>query len=317
MNTFKKISSLLLHYSGINFICAAFLRDRLFILNYHSISDVKNCHTFSCDLYKNLSVTTEQFERQIVFLKQHSHSFITFRDLGTIAVRNLKKPTIIYFDDGFKDVLVNALPILQKYDIPATIFIPTGLADRTHFLWTLEYRHFLLQGGVSVPDADKLISDLKNISDVEKDARLKEIYKKGNFVFDYAGQNIFLNWGEIKELSSHGWEIGSHGVAHRRLTECSDAALFYEVSRSMTTLEDKLGAVVRSFSYPYGRNDNRVNDSLRKAGYRYVVSAGNGCNGSGSLDKDFNVLKSIGVRPDDTLYEFAVKLYANNVLRKI
>lgn len=317
MNAFKKISVFFLHHSGINFICSFFLRDRLFILNYHSISDTKNCHAFSCDLYKNLSITAEQFERQVVFLKQHGHSFITFSDLDTVSACNLKKPTIIYFDDGFKDVLVNALSILQKYNIPATIFIPTGLADRTHFLWTLKYRHFLLHGGASAPDADKLISDLKNISDAEKDARLEEIYKKENFTFDPPAQDIFLNWDEIKKLSDNGWEVGSHGATHRRLTECNDADLLYEVSRSKTALENKLGAVVRSFSYPYGRSDNRVNDSLMKAGYRYIVSAGNGLNKKGILGKDINVLKSIGVKPGDNFYEFAVKLYTNNFLRKI
>lgn len=168
-----------------------------------------------------------------------------------------------------------------------------------------------------MPNADKMISDLKDISDAEKDARLNEVYGKGNFVFDYAEQNIFLNWDEIKKLSDYGWEIGPHGATHRRLTECNDADLSYEVSKSKTALEDKLGVTVRSFSYPYGRNDDRVNDGLKKAGYRYVVSAGNGCNELESLDKNFNVLKSIGVRPGDTLYEFAVKLYANNLLRKI
>lgn len=316
MTDFKKIAALLLHYSGINYVCSFFLRDRLFVLNYHSISDVKNWHTFSGELYGNLSITTEQFEKQIIFLKQHNHSFITFRDLDTISTRNLKKPTIIYFDDGFKDVLENALPILQRYNIPATIFIPTGIADRTHFLWTLKYRLFLLQEGVSISDADKMISDLKNISDAEKDARLKEIYEKRNFIFDHIGQNIFLNWDEIKKLSDYGWEVGSHGVTHRRLTECSDTDLSYEISQSKTALEDKLGAVVRSFSYPYGRNDDRVNNNLSKS-YRYIVSVGNGCNDLGSLDKHFNVLKSIGVRTGDTLYEFAVKIYANNFLRNI
>ena len=317
MNAFKKIAASLLHYSGINYVCSFFLRDRLFVLNYHSISDVKNCNTFSCDLYRNLSITAEQFEKQIIFLKQHNHSFITFRDLDTINTRNLKKPTIIYFDDGFKDVLENALPILQRYNIPATIFVPTGIVNRTHFLWTLKYRLFLLQEGVSISDAEKMISDLKNISDDEKDARLKEIYEKGNFIFDHMDQNIFLSWDEIKKLSNYGWEIGSHGATHRRLTECSDTDLAYEVFQSKTALEDKFGVAVRSFSYPYGRNDNRVNDGLNKAGYGYVVSVGSGCNDLESMDKHFNVLKSIGVRPGDKLYEFAVKIYANNFLRKI
>lgn len=316
-NFYKKIFAFILHYSGINFLCLLFLRNRLFILNYHSISDKKNHSIFYGHLYENLSVTKTQFEKQINFLKKHGHSFITFRDLNNIKTRNFKKPTIIYFDDGFKDVSANALPILQKYNIPATIFIPTGLADKTHFLWTLKHRHFLLNKGLSMEDADKLINNLKNISDAEREIRLEETYKRESFAFNYSKQNIFLNWNEIKKLSGCGWEIGSHGVAHKRLTECADTERHYEIFQSKTILENKLNTTVKSFSYPYGRNDERVNSGLKKVGYINAVSVGNGLNNISSLNKNFNALKSVGIKPGVKIYEFAVKLYADNFLRNL
>lgn len=313
----KKIFAFFLHYSGINFLCSLFLRNYIFILNYHSISDFKNSDVFSGFLYENLSVTKDQFEKYIIFLKKHGHSFIIFSDLDKITTRNIKKPTIIYFDDGFKDILENALPVLKKYNIPAVVFVSSGIADRTHFLWTLKYRYFLLNKGFSIKEADKLISGLKRIYDMEKDIHLEEIYKNENFVFDYSKQNVFLSWGEIKMLSDLGWEIGSHGVSHNRLTECDDIDLHNEIYQSKTVLENKLNKTVKSFSYPNGRNDDRVNDNLKEAGYVYIVSAGDDLNKIKSLNKNFNILKNIGVKTSDKFYEFAVKIYANNFLRKL
>lgn len=316
-NFYKKIFAFILYYSGINCLCSLFLRNRLFILNYHSVSDEKNLSVFSGNLYENLSVTVTQFEEQINFLKKQGHFFMTFRDLDNVKARDIKKPTILYFDDGFKDIFANALPVLQKHNIPAVIFAPTGLADRTDFLWTLKYRYFLLNKGLSLANVDKLIGDFKNISDAEKDVHLEKIYSGEIFSFDYSKQNIFLNWDEIKKLSERGWEIGSHGVTHKRLTECADEDLRYEIFQSKTIIENKLNTTVKSFSYPYGRNDERVNNGLKKAGYINAVSLGSGLNNISSLNENFNALKSVGIKPHVKFYEFAVKLYANNFLRNL
>lgn len=313
---YKKIFAFILHYSGVNFLCSFFLHNHIFVLNYHSISDVKKNNIFLSSLYKNLSVSIDQFEKQVIFLKKHGHSFITFSDLDKITLYNIKKPTIIYFDDGFKDILENALPILKKYNISAVVFVSSGIADRTHFLWTLKYKYFLLNKGLSEKEADKNISNLKNISDVKKDMYLEKIYKNENFVFDYSKQNIFLNWDEIKVLSDSGWEIGSHGVSHDRLTECNDNSLHDEIYQSKAILENNLNKIIKSFSYPHGRNNDKVNDNIKKAGYMYIVSIGNGLNKVNNLNENFNIFRNISAKPSDRFYEFAVKIYANNFLRK-
>ena len=68
-----------------------------------------------------------EFEKRIKYLVKHGHNFIKFSNLSSLAKDKMSKPTILYFDDGFKDNLTNVLPILIKYKIPATFFISTGL----------------------------------------------------------------------------------------------------------------------------------------------------------------------------------------------
>ena len=113
-------------------------------------------HTDSDIAY--LKVEKDKFEKRIKYLVKHGHNFIKFSNLSSLAKDKMSKPTILYFDDGFKDNLTNVLPILIKYKIPATFFISTGLIDRSTILWTLKHRYYLKQQGFNQADIKNKIS---------------------------------------------------------------------------------------------------------------------------------------------------------------
>ncbi len=45
--------------------------------------------------------------------------------------KSLKSLVVLTFDDAYEDFYLSALPILKKYDLPATVFVPTGLVGKT------------------------------------------------------------------------------------------------------------------------------------------------------------------------------------------
>lgn len=51
----------------------------------------------------------------------------------------------VTFDDAYRDVLENAVPILERYDVPATVFVTTGDGGRTREFWWDELERLLLQ----------------------------------------------------------------------------------------------------------------------------------------------------------------------------
>ncbi len=78
----------------------------------------------------------------------------------------------------------------------------------------------------------------------------------------------FLNWQEVKEMLVDGVVFGSHSLSHPHLPQVGNDRLQAEVAESKKILEDKTGREVNFFCYPYGDFDERVIESVQKAGYK-------------------------------------------------
>jgi peptidoglycan/xylan/chitin deacetylase (PgdA/CDA1 family) len=61
----------------------------------------------------------------------------------------------------------------------------------------------------------------------------------------------YLTWREVRELHDEGIQFGSHTVTHPDLRSLGPEQIDYELGYSKETIEQKLGAAVRSFSYPF------------------------------------------------------------------
>lgn len=86
-------------------------------LSYHSISSVHNSET---------SMPPSEFERQMAYLSKQGYHTVSVTQLSDFLLGKgslPSKPIAITFDDGFKDNLTNALPIMKKYGFTATIFV--------------------------------------------------------------------------------------------------------------------------------------------------------------------------------------------------
>jgi peptidoglycan/xylan/chitin deacetylase (PgdA/CDA1 family) len=88
------------------------------ILAYHSIGT--NGRPFT--------VSPEAFERQMQWLKGSGCNIISLDELTRYRAAGQIPPgtVAITFDDGYEDNCTNAFPVLQRYRIPATIFVTTG-----------------------------------------------------------------------------------------------------------------------------------------------------------------------------------------------
>lgn len=96
------------------------------ILLYHKVSNKDAVSLAGKRSYRRLySVQTDVFEAQMKYVVDEGYTPLTVKALikaemsGTLP----EKPIAVTFDDGWKSQYENALPVLQKYNIPATFYI--------------------------------------------------------------------------------------------------------------------------------------------------------------------------------------------------
>ena len=75
-----------------------------------------------------------------------------------------------------------------------------------------------------------------------------------------------LTWDDLGELASHGWEVGSHGATHRRLTQLAEDELDEELATSRAAISGRLGRC-DAIAYPYGAVDAAVVADAIACGY--------------------------------------------------
>lgn len=208
------------------------------ILYYHRIADID----FIDQQIDDHNVLPEVFERQIVALSE-SAEIIPLTELPQRLKRNAEKPLVcLTFDDGYANFFSTAMPILKRYNVPATLSVVTGII-----------------GTPNPAPFDKWA--IKNIHRVSSDAWRP------------------LNWAEIENCLESGLvTLGAHSHRHLKANDCSNAQVQDEVNRSAEILRSRFGeSSVPIYAYPYGNSfmghvPEVYETAVREAGFELAVT---------------------------------------------
>jgi peptidoglycan/xylan/chitin deacetylase (PgdA/CDA1 family) len=92
-------------------------------------------------------------------------------------------------------------------------------------------------------------------------------------VWSYLGQPGYLTRDQVLALRADGFEIGSHGLTHTRLSQISAADACDELCESKRRLEDLLQEPIAAFALPGGHYNDAVLELAWTAGYRRVMTS--------------------------------------------
>jgi peptidoglycan/xylan/chitin deacetylase (PgdA/CDA1 family) len=285
-------------------------RRRLLILTYHRF----------CATDDGLNTSARALAEQLEYLLAHYTVWPLARiaEAQAAGARLPPAPAAITIDDGYRDAWQIALPILRRYQVPATLYVVTGFVDRNAWVWTDKARfltsrapakkiavtlgrqalHFELSDKEARrAAAARLNAILKRLPEAEKERELERLAALLEVNLPHLPPEEFspITWDQAREMDAAGIEIGSHTVTHPILTGVSDERLQSELQQSRARLETILGRSVTQFCYPNGACDARVREAAAQAGYRSAVTTEFGFNRS---DCDPLALSRIHTEPD-------------------
>ena len=251
---------------------------------YHGV--VSNDSSF----FSPRHILKNQFEQQLIYFKNNFNIITVSETFYNIKnnIRPSKKTISISFDDGFRNNLDVALPLLEKYQIPATFFISSICTEdmKLRCLWPeliagLNYFHkgsiikigeyefnklMDLKKGVSLADflkfqkptqRDKILDDL-----IEKYDPISNIQSLDQEIW------CLLNKKELIQLSQSKFvNIGSHGHLHYNLGEIGKKEAKKELTISKEKLENAINKEVNMIAYPDGSYNEAIKKISEEIGY--------------------------------------------------
>ena len=295
---------------GVHHVARRLNRNKLVILAYHAIA--------ATDDDSALVVTHAAFERQVAYLRRHYDIVPIDGAIEALYNGALRQPTAcITFDDGYRNNLTSALPVLSRAGVPATIFLSTGFIGTDRPLWTTAVATLLQNARIPGAHARQTIENLKRTPARQRRMAVASITT--GLAAEYPGSSKtfeWLDWPDIEELGNEELiTFGAHTVNHEIVSRLEDDELTTEINDSVTTVRAHAKRTAAVFAYPNGRAedfDARAQTLVRGSGLAGAVSTIDGLN---DRNTDPYALRRIVVGSDMDFAEF--RLATSGVLASI
>ncbi|MCA1951657.1 MAG: polysaccharide deacetylase family protein [Hyphomicrobiales bacterium] len=193
------------------------------------------------------------------------------------------------FDDGYRDNLDHALPVLARHGAPFTLFACAGFAERTAPLWWLDLEEAVLrldrvvldlpEGGLILAARGELEKRhafraaywrLRRCPEPVLRAAISGLCRAAGIDQMARVERLCLDWAGLRRLAgAPGATIGAHSLSHPRLAWLPEAEARAEILGSRDRIRAELGLEPRHFAYPVG---DPASAGARE--YRLVAEAG-------------------------------------------
>lgn len=302
----------LLYRSGFVRLWCLLRRNKVTIITFHGVMDMAVPAEWEP---LRPRITRHDFDRALMLLKRY-YTFVSMRQALDILRGDepaIPNPCVVTFDDGHKNNITCALPILRKHRIPVVFYPSTDFVssgdpfwfDRLDFAIQQEGLHGMtLEVGnerVVIDQANRtsmtqtlalVIKELKHshVVDSEFRSNIESIIEQ---LEEHSGRSIrdlkpgdnwssVMSWEQVIACAnSDDIEIGSHTVNHVRLSHVSDEQVKYELVESKRIIEEKTHGTCNLFCFPNGAWSMKAVNLLKEAGYVCAVTSDSGENAPG------------------------------------
>lgn len=261
------------------------------ILLYHRIAESRH-DPFS------MNVAAPHFEEHLEIIRRIGRP-MHLQELVDAVERRIVPPRgiVVTFDDGYADNLSVARPLLERHEIPATVFVTSGLIGAAGECWwdalariVVNARHpesalRLVVAGRAHEwkgiDLDALLRRvhrvLRPLGNEQRRLLLVDVARWAGLESSASVEHRPLTAKELEQLAaSPTIAIGAHTVTHPVLSRLGEEDAISEIGASRKTLEGIIGRPVTMLAYPYGLASDFSSQTIaaaRQAGYRAACTA--------------------------------------------
>ena len=244
-----------------------------------------------------LEITPEFLGRVISLLRQDGFDVVPLDEVpARLESKRRRRPfAVITFDDGYRDNLEHAWPILKRHGAPWTVFIAPDFVEGRGRLWWLELEESIARLDVVDITIGEIHLVLDTSSPRRKDAAYRQLYRRLRAVSEQESRAVTghlaslidldvsqyvaeqcAGWDEISALAQDpSVTIGSHTLSHPILLRNDSMFAAHEIKDSKSMIERRLGRPVKHLAFPFGDGGSvgpREFLLAREAGYLTAVT---------------------------------------------
>lgn len=230
-----------------------------------------------------IASSVKQFEAQMGFLAKNGYKTLSSNEFY-LYKKGLftppKKSVLITFDDGWRDNLIYAYPVLKRYGLRATLFLVTGWIEAA---------------------SEQMARDKVKFSALShQEAKLA------------APQNpaaLFLNWDDVAKMSDV-FDFHSHTHGHSD-SYFGELCFADELGLCRETMKKRLGFDDIQLCWPRGKFDEGKLMTAKEAGYELFYTTKRGINRPDNVLDD---VRRIAVKRDELWLRKSLMIYSNDIL---
>jgi peptidoglycan/xylan/chitin deacetylase (PgdA/CDA1 family) len=249
-------------------------------------------------------VSPEQLCDRLKFLQQHYH----FASLDEVVSQHAtdrmqKRQVVLTFDDGLRNFLVSAKPLLDQFKAPATVYVLSNCVERPQQSFPFLIRDLFLRtplrqccvvngnGSASVSLVSRDDREEASHMALHKFRAMGEDNAPGQQYLSELANDLqvdlselqsrriwhYLNAEELAKLSKEGVDVQAHSHAHLNCVE-ETSQVYSDTVKCKQLIESATGRKVAHYCYPSGFWSKEVWPELERAGIASAVTCNTGPN---------------------------------------
>jgi peptidoglycan/xylan/chitin deacetylase (PgdA/CDA1 family) len=272
----------------------------LAVLMYHRVDEPAARPDLDPSL---LSATPNVFEQQMRHVAEHHHVVSMSQLLDALRGEAELPPrsVMITFDDAYCDFAQHSWPILKRYGLPVTVFVPTAYPDHPErAFWWDRLHHAIVATRRRQPLRTPVgLLPLASTAERERTRRRLCDYVKAQphgramaWVDRLCSEldaprpaASVLGWDALRRLAGEGVTLGAHTRTHPLMNRVTPAEAHAEAAGSLQDLRREIGTVPAVFAYPGGALNGAVARAVEHAGFHVAFTTARGINDLAGADR--------------------------------